>query len=547
MADDPLTSDLRFFGLEDLEAEAFVRLSRLGRSRASSLSSALKMNRTTTYRVLERLKKLGIVESSLTRPVSFVAIEPTRALQILLEKRKEEVKDAEAKLPTVLQQFTQFYIPAEDAVDAKFMILQGTEEIHRTITKMSKSATKSIAMITTTKDLGKMYYTGAYEALLDSKSRNVDVVIVTEINEQFLEVVNRYDFAQIRHKAEARMKMIVKDQQEVIITVSSKADEEVALWTRSQSFASAMQSIINNEFYTGIGLEAIKTSLRTGKPAESLKIVAGGDEYMDTTLMLLASAQKEVFIGFNFYPTFVAPAILQLIKTIAQNGVKVKVLSVPSADEFGIVNNLQGLVEFRISAFQTDVQILMVDGKEMLFSNSPKSEIPGAGLNIHTNLTGMVSFIYKITNDMWLDSKRYALEHDVVQQSISLANCVDMIRTKMREQGMEIELGTKILGNSGVLHEFDIISPSTREGNNRVAISILAHSDLDSTGTKLMESRIKMLDCQPLDLLVGLLVRPKDAQEVISKIGKAAGVRIIQAANPESLASAIFAEIEKRY
>jgi sugar-specific transcriptional regulator TrmB len=547
VAEDPLVADLKAFGLEDVEAQTYVRLARLGKARASSLSSALKMNRTTTYRVLDRLKQVGIVESSMTRPVSFIAVEPRKALQLLLDRRKDELKTAENKFSGILEQFTRFYIPAEESVGAKFSILQGNEEIHRMVARMAKSADKKISMITTAKDLGKMYYSGVYEALSAAKSREVAVQIVTEVALPSIEIVRHYDFAEVRHQAASKMKMVVKDDEEVLITVSGGSEEEVALWTYSQSFAAAMQTIINNEFYTGIELAAIAASLRTGKPAESVKMIAGEQEYADNILSLLASAKSEVIIGFNFFPTFAAPAVLEVIRALADRGIKVKVLSMPSADEVDIVRSLHGPVEFRISAFQTDVQVMIVDGKEMLFSNSSRLQGGGTGLNIHTNLTGMVSFLHKIMADIWLDSREYILELDLLQQSIILNDCANLVKAKMRDHGMEIEVGTKILGRSGVLHKFDIISPSTKEGGSRIAVLFLAHSDPEVTGTKLMESKIKMLDCERIDLLIGLLVKPGEVEGSVTKLARAVGLPIMQAGNAETLATAVFQEIEKRY
>ncbi|MEO9294514.1 MAG: helix-turn-helix domain-containing protein [Nitrososphaera sp.] len=549
MAEDPLVADLKAFGLEDVEAQTYVRLARLGKARASSLSSALKMNRTTTYRVLDRLKQAGIVESSMTRPVSFIAVEPRKALQLLLDRRKDELKTAENKFSGILEQFTRFYIPAEESVGAKFSILQGNEEIHRMVARMAKSADKKISMITTAKDLGKMYYAGVYEALSAAKSREVAVQIVTEVDGlPSIEIVRRYDFAEVRHhQAVSKTKMVVKDDEEVLITVSGDSEEEVALWTYSQSFAAAMQTIINNEFYTGIEFAAIAASLQTGKPAESVKMIVGEQEYADSILALLASAKSEVIIGFNFFPTFAAPAVLEVLRALADRGIKVKVLSMPSADEVDIVRSLHGPVEFRISAFQTDVQVMIVDGKEMLFSNSSPLQGGGTGLNIHTNLTGMVSFLHKIMADIWLDSREYILELDLLQQSIILNDCANLVKAKMRDHGMEIEVGTKILGRSGVLHKFDIISPSTKEGGNRIVVSFLAHSDPEVTGTKLMESKIKMLDCERIDLLIGLLVKPGEVEGSVTKLARAMGLPIMQAADSETLATAVFQEIEKRY
>jgi sugar-specific transcriptional regulator TrmB len=89
VTEDPLVADLRSFGLDDIEAQTYVRLDRLGKAKASSLSSGLKTNRTTTYGILERLKLIGIVESSMTRPVSFIAVEQGKALQLLIDRRKD--------------------------------------------------------------------------------------------------------------------------------------------------------------------------------------------------------------------------------------------------------------------------------------------------------------------------------------------------------------------------------------------------------------------------------------------------------------------------
>lgn len=137
--------------------------------------------------------------------------------------------------------------------------------------------------------------------------------------------------------------------------------------TYSQSFASAMQAIGNNEFFTGTELVAVAT----GKPSKLVRIITGEQEYTDNLLSLLASARAEVFIGFSFYPTFASSAALEVLKALAERGVKVRVLSAPSADEIDIVRKLQGTIEFRIWAFQTDLQIMIVDGMEMLFSNTP--------------------------------------------------------------------------------------------------------------------------------------------------------------------------------
>ncbi len=593
--EDPLAADLKAFGLEDMEAQTYVRLARLGKARASSLSSALKINRTTMYRILERLKQAGIVESSMSRPVSFIAVEPKRALQLLIDRRRDELKTAEGKYSSVLEQFTKFYIPTEEAaaVGAKFSILQGSEEVHRAVMRLAKGADKRMSMITSVRDLGKMYYSGAYEAIAGAAARGVAIEIVTEVTDlPALEIVKHYEeFAEVRHKAESKMKMVLKDEDEALITVAGGAtgEEVVALWTYSQSFASAMQSVAANEFQSGIEVDAIATALRTGRPAESFRIITDDKEYADEMMALLTSAKSEVYVGFNLHPTFSAPAVLEVLKSLGDRGVRVRILSSPSSDEAEIVKRLHGAIEFRISAFQTDVQAIIVDGKEMLFSNAAKMQAVGNSneryhnktrqqgtINIRTNLAGMVSFMHNIVADMWLDSREYIMELETLQQSIVLNGCARAVRTMMQEHGIEIVLGNKIMGKSGVLHKFDIISPDTRTGG-RIAVAFLAHSDPESTGTRLMETKIKLLDCEPIDLVVGMLLTNNNTTNDISngdsgkqtadeggvggekageesggdmqvaKLARTMGLNVVQAGDPDQLANLVFCELEKRY
>lgn len=135
--------------------------------------------------------------------------------------------------------------------------------------------------------------------------------------------------------------------------------------------------------------------------------------------------------------------------------------------------------------------------------------------------------MHGIMADVWLDSREYILQMDRLQQLIMLNSCVNMVRNRMQAHGMEIEVGTKILGKSGVLHKFDIISRSTKTGG-RIAASFLAYSDPEGTGTKLMESKIKLLDCEPIDLLIGLLVKG-GGDASTAKLAKAVGLPILQA------------------
>jgi hypothetical protein len=62
-----------------------------------------------------------------------------------------------------------------------------------------------------------------------------------------------------------------------------------------------------------------------------------------------------------------------------------------------------------------------------------------------------------------------------------------------------------------------------------------------------MESKIKLLDCEPIELVVGMLVKQGEGDGAVNKLARAVGLHIVQAGDPERLAELVLHEIEKRY
>ena len=64
-------SILQDFGLEEDEAQTYVGLVRLGSVKASKICNFTKIDRVRTYKILETLKNLGFVTSTLSSPIIF--------------------------------------------------------------------------------------------------------------------------------------------------------------------------------------------------------------------------------------------------------------------------------------------------------------------------------------------------------------------------------------------------------------------------------------------------------------------------------------------
>ncbi len=84
---------LRDFGLEDKEPEIYLELLKLsGAQAASVIAQRANMNRTTVYKTLMKLAKMGLVTKTMKHGIiCFMAEDPDKRLETLLIKRKEEL------------------------------------------------------------------------------------------------------------------------------------------------------------------------------------------------------------------------------------------------------------------------------------------------------------------------------------------------------------------------------------------------------------------------------------------------------------------------
>ena len=539
MSEDRLVFDLKSYGLDDFEAKTYLTLLKMGSSRASVISTTLGINRTTTYRILERLKKLGIIESSTSRPVKFTAIEYEMALPMLIELKKDDVKAAEKKLSSVLEEFSKMYIsPVAEPVSTKYGIFQGTDQVNRVVTRMARKAKTRIAMMTTSKDLGKLYHSSAYEALLEATTREVETKIVTEVDSNSLDLARKYEFAQLRHHPDSSLRVVVKDSDEAMLLVSSTPDDDIALWLSSAPFATTVLSIIDNEFYSALPLEAVSDVIKSGKLPESFRVIPNKKEFIDVLLAALANAQSDVKIGFSSSPLFSQPEVISVIRSIAARGVSVKVLS--SANEIPGVKDLAESVKFKVTSFKSSMQIVIIDEKEMFLSKSAELETP---FNLHTNVANMATFMNNILADIWRSGHDYVPEIVTLQKSMLPEIVVEMLTTGLQQRGINSTMEPVVKGRSGVVHKFDLVLKNPKT-NTIVGIALVPYSDPIAGSSRLIELKIRALDCQPMIQII-VLFSPSGVLGQLSRAAQLLKLPIIEESNPEELVSAVISEIEK--
>jgi sugar-specific transcriptional regulator TrmB len=86
---------LNSLGLSITQAKAYLALIRLGRAKAGEIHKKANVARQDVYRVLEKLREMGLVEKIVCSPIEYVPTPFKDGLNILVEKKRTEFRETE--------------------------------------------------------------------------------------------------------------------------------------------------------------------------------------------------------------------------------------------------------------------------------------------------------------------------------------------------------------------------------------------------------------------------------------------------------------------
>src|SRR3989338_8047061 len=112
----------RFFGLNLYEVKIWAALLSRGVSTAGELSDIANVPRSRSYDVLESLEKKGFVVMKLGKPIKYIAISPTEAVERDKKRIKQEEEESEKILEElkdseILQELTLLHSEGIEAHD----------------------------------------------------------------------------------------------------------------------------------------------------------------------------------------------------------------------------------------------------------------------------------------------------------------------------------------------------------------------------------------------------------------------------------------------
>ena len=119
--------EIRLFnnlGLTSTQAKIYLHLNSVGNATAKKISDTANTPRQDTYRILNELFGLGLIEKKITKPVEYRAVSPEKCLKILIDQRNQETKKIEKEAAPIISALN--LASKEKSIDESDLFLIGS-------------------------------------------------------------------------------------------------------------------------------------------------------------------------------------------------------------------------------------------------------------------------------------------------------------------------------------------------------------------------------------------------------------------------------------
>ncbi len=255
-------------GLTGLQAKIYCSLLEAGRDTASNLACLLAINRVDTYRVLRTLHDMGLVEVSVARPTIYIAIPPKEAINVLVARAENRVRDMKSIIPDVLPWLASLQSAgnAKEIINAnqgRFVMKTG-KQIYHAYSSMINSAQTSILKVWSQGGLKFYYLHDFFESFEHAKDRGVKIQGIVEVSTdrlfQISELSKTSRLRQQRNLGNASRYMII-DESEILINITNPNDQNDelldAIWTDNEALVKGFVIDFNRLWNAARPLEVV--------------------------------------------------------------------------------------------------------------------------------------------------------------------------------------------------------------------------------------------------------------------------------------------------
>lgn len=240
----------KILDLDELDAHIYLNLLRMGPVTASALAKELHIDRTKAYRTIDKLLNLKIVSTTFSKPKLCVANRPEDVLKNVLEKKESQVKKIRTAKDHIIR-CIQETIPTKYSSNLPtFHITQGTQNIYSDVEKLIENAKGLVYIVTTLKDLSKMYHANIPEKIKICEKNGGEVRLLTEVSgSEFLPFVSRFGATETRiGKLSSKGRMVVEQEKQMIMSDVVWGDSDQTNVESDYAICTNSSEMVNNIF-----------------------------------------------------------------------------------------------------------------------------------------------------------------------------------------------------------------------------------------------------------------------------------------------------------
>ena len=142
---DELTRELTHLGLTEKEAAVYLAAMELGPSVAQDIAKKAKVNRASTYVMIDSLKTRGLVSSFTKGKKKYFAAESPDRLLSMIRLQRQEIEGKEAEFAGILPQLNALY--NVEGAKPQIRFLEGLEGIKTVSEEMTKIEGEAIQIV----------------------------------------------------------------------------------------------------------------------------------------------------------------------------------------------------------------------------------------------------------------------------------------------------------------------------------------------------------------------------------------------------------------
>jgi HTH-type transcriptional regulator, sugar sensing transcriptional regulator len=235
-------------GLEEMEANIYLNLLRVGPISASALAKEIDVERTKTYRTIEKLLNQNIVSTTFSKPKLCVATKPEEVLKMILQRKEDELRLLKNTKMDVVKKINEMVPTDHKSSMPTFHIVQGRTNIYSNIGKLIENSEANVYIVTTLKDISRMYHTSIPEKIKICEKNGGRVLLLTEINDKkLLPFVERFGASEIRvGTVRSKGRMIVQKNNQMIMSDNTSKERDDVGIESDYAFSTNSVEMVNN-------------------------------------------------------------------------------------------------------------------------------------------------------------------------------------------------------------------------------------------------------------------------------------------------------------